>query len=524
MPMMKDVLGLDLGSHSIKAVEFRQTLRGVEPVQLRLHSRADPESPLPEGMRRFVRTHQLPLDHVVCALPADRLTSRRLEFPFRDRKKLEAAVPFEIEGEIPFPLEDVMVGWEIVGGDRHHAVVQATVTPRREVSALLDGLAEWGCEPRVVEAEGLVLANLTTLFDLPGTRLLVDAGHRKTTLCVVADGVPLAARSVPLGGAALTEAIAKDRDWSLADAEQWKCEQGIFEAGFESASPGAVAVLDRLAREILRTLEALETVLGGAPASRVDGVTLFGGSARLHRMDEYLAERTGLPSSRLTAPPGGESAALVAGGDPLVFAPAVALALRGTARATTAMDFRREEFAYRTDLRRFLTPDLRWTAVFAGLALLLGLGRAVTGIVLESRRASALEARVGALYQGALPGQPVPERPVSALRERLASARERAEFLGIYGQGSALDLLARLSQQVPADLKVRFEEVTIDGRVVRIEVFAEGFEAADRLERALAEAAPFATVRAGEISTDRQRGGQTFDLTISLQSSGEEAS
>jgi len=77
---------------------------------------------------------------------------------------------------------------------------------------------------------------------------------------------------------------------------------------------------------------------------------------------------------------------------------------------------------------------------------------------------------------------------------------------------------------VPRDLKVRFEEVTIDGRVVRIEVFAEGFEAADRLERALSEAAPFAAVRAGEISTDRQRGGQTFDLTISLQASGEEAS
>ena len=40
MPVLKTVLGLDLGSHSLKAVEFRQTLRGVEAVQLRTLPRA----------------------------------------------------------------------------------------------------------------------------------------------------------------------------------------------------------------------------------------------------------------------------------------------------------------------------------------------------------------------------------------------------------------------------------------------------------------------------------------------------
>ena len=45
MPIMKNVLGLDLGSHSIKGVELRQTLRGLEPVQLRLHPRVDADAP-----------------------------------------------------------------------------------------------------------------------------------------------------------------------------------------------------------------------------------------------------------------------------------------------------------------------------------------------------------------------------------------------------------------------------------------------------------------------------------------------
>ena len=102
MPMMKSVLGLDVGSHSVKAVELRQTFRGLEPVQMRIHPRVDPEAPEAESLRRFIRMHNFPTEQIACAIPGDRLSTRQLEFPFRDRKKLSAAIPFEVEGMIPF--------------------------------------------------------------------------------------------------------------------------------------------------------------------------------------------------------------------------------------------------------------------------------------------------------------------------------------------------------------------------------------------------------------------------------------
>jgi type IV pilus assembly protein PilM len=526
MPIMKNVVGLDLGSHTVKAVELRQTLRGLEPVQLRVHPRADPEAPVAELMRRFVKMHQLPMDHVTCAIPGDRISTHRLEFPFRDRKKLSRAVPFEVEGEIPFHLEDVVVDWEIVGGERGHATVAASIAPRREIARLLEGLAEWGCEPRVLEAEGLVLGNLCSLFELPGTRLLVDLGHRKTTFCLLMNEHPVASRTIAVGGLALSEAVAGDRGWSSADAEHAKCEEGIFHLGFSSASPRALAVLDRLAREILRTLESLEPVLGGTPDSQVAGITLCGGSARLHRLDEYLAERTGISTARLALPAESEGAALVAGGDPVLFAPAIALALRGTARARTRMDFRREEFAYHTDLRQFFGRDLRATAALAGAALLLLGVSAGTSISLESRRATQLEAEVLRLYTEAFPDQPQPERPLAAMRDAVASARDRADFLGVYGANrSALDLLAEFSRLVPVDLEIKLEEVNIDRHVVRAKVFAKGTTgpvAADRLESVLGQGLPFGSAKAGEIISDRKGGGQTFDLSISLAVPGEE--
>ncbi len=523
MPMMKNVVGLDLGSHAIKAVELRQTLRGLEPVQLRLHPQTDTETDRSEVLRRFFRLHHLPLEHVVCALPGDRLSSRRLDFPFRDRRKLAHAVPFEVEGEVPFPMEDILVDWEIVGGDRSQAIVSAAIAQRKHVAELLEELKEANCDPRILEAEGFALGNLSNLFDLPGTRLLADIGHRKTSLCLMVDGKAVATRSLPVGGRALTEAIAKDCQWTLEDAERAKCEEGIFQLGLDSTTPAALSVVDRIAREIVRTLQSLESILGGSPESQVVELTLFGGTAKLHRIDEYLSERTGISAARLALPPGEEGAALVAGGDPVLFAPAIALALRGTARATTRMNFRQDEFAYRTDLRQFFGRDLRTTAALAaGVVLLMGTSVA-TSITLDARQARRLEAQVAQIYAEAFPDQPSPSNPIAAMRQAGVRTRDRADFLGVYGGNrSALDLLSELSRRIPADLDVKFEEVTIDRRVVRIKVYATSFEAADRITAQLVEADPFREAKIdGEVKSSRKRPGMVFNLTIPLTVPGE---
>ena len=524
MPMMmKNVLGLDIGSHTIKAVELRQTLRGLEPVQLRVHPRADDSLPLAESLQRFIRMHQLSTEHVTCALPGDRVSTRLLQFPFRDRKKLDQAVPFAVEGETPFELEDVVVDWQLVGGERGHGEVATTIAQRKDVSRLLEELDEAGCRPRILEAEGLVLGNLVSLFDLTGTRLLVDLGHRKTTLCLLLNEQPVAARAIPIGGLGLTRAIARDRDLELEQAERLKCEEGIFQTGFDSISQGAVDHLDRIVREIVRSLEALEHLIGGPASSCIDQITLLGGSARLHRVDEYLAERVGIATARLTLPKNSEGAALVAGGDPLLLGPATALALRATARATTHMNFRQDEFAYRTDLSRLFSRELRPTAILAGItALLLG-SSAATSIALESQRADRLEAQTATLYGELFPDQPLPNRPVASLGQAVREARDRADFLGLYGgRLSALDLMTQLSERIPPDLKVKFEEVSIDRKVIRVKVAAENYEAQDRLENELKSRPPFTGTDISGKSTRLKDGSITFSINIPLRSAEED--
>ena len=514
----RSALGLDVGSHAIKALAFRQTLRGLELAGAHSLLADDPADPRPraERLRELLHTHQLPTDHVVCAVAGDRLTGRRLRFPFRDRRKLAQAVPLAVSDDLPLDPESIVVDWEIVGGDKREAEVAASVTPRVEVARLIDLLDEAQAPPRVVEAEGLVLGNLAGFFELPGVRVLVDLGHRKTTLCLCIEGEPVASRTIPLGGRALSEALARDRGVDARSGERIKHEEGVAFAGRGAAA----GVVDRLAREIVRSLGGFEPVLVAFGAAHVEELTLLGGGAHLHGLDAHLASRIGVPAQRLAVPAGDAGRAFLAAGDPALFGPAAALAVRGTLRARTRSNFRQDEFAVRFDVAR-LGRELAWTGALAGAALLLGAGLVATSIVLHSRRADGLEAEVTRLYREAFPAAAAPPNALGAMREAVRSAQERADFLGVYrGNLSALDLLQEISARVPKDLDVVFEELAIDGQAVRIRGHSKSFEAVDRLRGELARYAPFSQIKVSEITSGRDGDAKSFSVTISLAASG----
>jgi general secretion pathway protein L len=478
---------------------------------------------LASELRDFIQMHDLPTEHVVVSLAGDRVSTRRLSFPFRDRRKIGPAVPFEVDAQVPFDLRDFFVDWEIIGEQAGCTDVTATLAPRSEVALLLDTIREAGINPRTVEAEGLVLANLTSIFELEGTHLLADIGHRKTTLCLCVNGRAAAARTVPIAGLAVTEALARERGIGEVEAEGRKIAEGVFGGPGRKESPAGIAVMDQLAREIARTLGSLETATGTPDVPALSEIVLMGGTAHLHRLDEFLAERTGLRVTRLALPPAELGAALVAGGDPVVFAPAIALAVRGSMRARTRMNFRQDELARRVDLRK-LGRELRWTAGLAGLALVLACAGAIANISLESRRAELLEQHSARLYQEAFPGRPAPASVLGAMKEEVRNAQQRADTLGIYrGNLSALQVLAEISSRVPTDLDVIFEELSIDRQVIQIKGHSPSYGSVARLQDELAKYAPFSEIAVGDITSDARRGGQTFSLRISL-ASGSEAS
>ncbi|MEM7411918.1 MAG: pilus assembly protein PilM [Myxococcota bacterium] len=510
---MKNVLGLDVGSHSLKAVELEQGLRTLEVVRTCMEPR-DPELALSDQIARMLQTHSMQGDHVVAAIRGDRVSVRRLSFPFAEKRRLAQAVPFELEDQVPYDLDEMIIDWDVASKERNRSEVLSVLAPRVEIAGLIDSLHEAFCDPRTIEAEGLVLANLTSAFELEGTHLLVDIGHEKTTLCALHQGAAVAARSFSIAGHSFTEAIADERSLTIDNAERYKQQHGVAEPGVGTPFPRAAEILDKLADEIVRFASAIEPQVPGG----VDSVHLFGGGALLSGIDEWLTDRVGIPVERIGLPKEETGLGLVAGGSPVQLAPALALALRGTARATTQINLRQDDFARRADftrVRREFSSTGTLAAIVAGIAVL----SFSVGAVFESQAAGRVEGEIERLHQEAFPGQAIPDNPISAMREAVRDANERAEFLGVYrGNLSALDLLTEISRRVPKDLDVGFEELSIDKQTIRIRVYATSFEAADRLGAELSKFGPFDQARIGAIESDRRTGGKKFNVTISLAS------
>ena len=515
----RTILGFDLGSYAVKAAELEAGLRGVRLV--RCCSRVLPEGAGPEEREAavfdFIRELDLPVDFVIAALPADRVTQRHLRFPFSDPKRVAEAIPFEIGDQLPLDLDEVILAHEQTRNAPEQTDVLAVMAPRGEVGAWLEQLRLAGIEPRVLELEGTVLGNLSGAIHVSDLgRVILDVGHRTTKVCLLVDGRPVALRSIPVAGQDLTRALAIDTGLSQAAALERKHAEGIFESG--SIKPVGEQVgrtLERLGLEVQRSIEA---VAGDRLHSLAPGeVVLCGGSALTPGIERWFGESLGLPCSVLSVPPGDpELEPLVAAGAP-VFAQATALALRGSPTARrTRVNFRTGEFAYVPDLGA-LRRALGFTLGLAALALVLWVAALGSQLMAHRARADALRVQLQVVYQATFPDAGASDNPFAALEAETRETRTLASHLGVTGSGlSALEVLRVMSERIPSDLEVALTELKIERRTIQARGYAADFESVDRIRSVLSSYEAFQDVRLSDVVSNPRSGGKSFNLIIRL--------
>ncbi|MBI3995649.1 MAG: pilus assembly protein PilM, partial [Nitrospirae bacterium] len=233
--MAQPILGLDLGSSSVKAVCLRKGWMGLEwaggyhlpvgPAGQALPRSSGPfhwaKEPVP-GLKEWIAEHRLPMDRVVVSLPAHLVSLRTLTLPFNDARKLEKVVPFEIESLLPYPLEEVVVDYQATDTRDGRTNLLAAAVPRILVKNYLEQLARAGIDPEAVDLDGMALMNLARhLFsDSPapggpavrpvgaagGDMAALEIGASKTVVCILRQGQAAFVRTILWGGRDVTAA------------------------------------------------------------------------------------------------------------------------------------------------------------------------------------------------------------------------------------------------------------------------------------------------------------------------------
>jgi hypothetical protein len=260
----------------------------------------------------------------------------------------------------------------------------------------------------------------------------------------------------------------------------------------------------------------LEETLGAGVVSPSQ-IVLMGGGSQLHHLDKFLSRQTGIPTIILNALVTRENRNLIAAADPALFAPALALAIRGCPSTRTQLNLLQYEFAPGFDFRRLAREHQTSVQLATATAALMVLW-IVTTLGLNIYRAHRVESAIAQRIERVFPGGTIPEGdPIVAMATAVDDYQQRADFLGVYrGNLSALDLLSEVSKRIAPDAGVNFETVQIDRNAITIRGISRDFEGVDRIQASLKEFDLFQQISVSDIKEASKGGGKRFNLTIQL--------
>jgi len=468
--MPNRTLALDVSGTTVRAVLVERTLRSQRILGFYAVPRGDD---LTADLRTLVATHELRWDEVVSALPGDVVTHRILTLPFHDRKRLDQTVPFELETQLPFELDDAIVDYQVLGREGDAAIVLAAFAPKAAVREHLAALAAAGMDPRAVDLAPLAAVNVLRLADgaRSGHAALVALDHDRATIAVLADGRLCGLRALSRGAGTNgdLELVTRDVRWSLL------------------ALTGDA--LDALALWIAG--DAVDRPEVAAALTRALGVT--------------PQEVASVPVNEVPITLRREQAA---------FAAPLGLALRDGADALQ-VDFRRAEFAYHRE-REAMWHALGGVAVLAAIALVLML----TSFILEGRRLAArhdaVRAEIRRILTTALPNVHTIVNEKAQLAAEIATLeKQRQQYGGLAPSAArAIDLLKAVTLSVPADAELEIEELALDGDTLRLRGSTRTYEAVDTVKRGLAARPEFRDAQAKDVRASVD--GQRVDFKLQL--------
>jgi type IV pilus assembly protein PilM len=315
VPAATRILSLNLGSQTIALGEFRAQPNGGLVLQnYRLCE--TPVDTATEGIRytQLAATIRELLDqlkiktttNVNYAVAGQSVFARFVKLPAVDEEKIERIIGFEAQQNVPFPIDEVVWDYQLVGGGTDEQVQVVLVAIKSDLLDEINGAVE-ASKLRTVTVDVAPMA-LYNAFrynysDLSGCSLLVDIGARTTNLLFI-ESARIFSRSVPIGGGSITAAIAREFDEPFAAAELRKKRDGFVSLGGAYAEPSDPD-LARVSKIIRNTMTRLHAELmrsishyraqqqGNAP----DRVFLCGGSASTPYMREFFQEKLQLSVS-----------------------------------------------------------------------------------------------------------------------------------------------------------------------------------------------------------------------------------
>ena len=484
--MSRKILGLDIRPDAVSAVLIDSSIKGTVieahgyvPLSGRKEDR--------NGLSASIETIEQKMDisDAICVVsfPADEISFRNIQVPFKGPKKIKKILPYELEPTLLFPVEDLIIDFihiEIPDLTNTNNLITAAVE-KSKLQSFLDTLATFNIEPVIVTVGGYPTAfSLANFLDSHKNWFFVDIDNHKSTIFIILSGRVCLIRSFPIHSAARLYKIKS------------------------------------LCGNIRRTIYALEKILGLDFES--NGGFITGCGIDDLGFDKDMEQALGIPIERVdmlrfadilkpqSPPPSW---------NPSLMDNALSLALMEIEGAK-GFNFRKGPFA----LKKFWEENkknLIQTGVFFVLVLSLGWFNVFLDSYFMEKRLARLNHQITGIFTSTFPEIKNIVDPVQQMKIKIQQAGNNALLPGeTEKQIRAIDILNTISKAIPKEMDVILKTFVMGSESVSISGDTDSFNSVDNIKSKLEQADIFKKIIISAANIDKFDKRVHFKLKVNL--------
>jgi type IV pilus assembly protein PilM len=306
----KSVIGLDVGSCSVKAVELSAKGRGntFELSHLGV-AQVAPEAivqgaflnsgAITDAIREAVDSAKIRSKNVAAAVSGHSVIVKKVSLPMMTRDELDEQIRWEAEQYIPFDVNEVNLDFQILDSAEDDGNMEVLLVAAKKdlIDDYVQVISEAGLTPVAIDVASFAVENAFEAnyeLDASDTVALVNVGAQVVNINIISKGVPCFTRDITTAGNQYTEEIQKALSISFEEAERIKLGGNGSEGHDvvpQEVEQAMQSVTETVIGEISRSLDFFAAT---SAESGIQKVYLAGGAARVSGLPAAFHERTGL--------------------------------------------------------------------------------------------------------------------------------------------------------------------------------------------------------------------------------------
>jgi type IV pilus assembly protein PilM len=308
----KPVVGLDIGSSSVKLLELSKSKKGFQVTGFASESLSPDavvdgaimDAPgVADSIKRLMMVGKFKSKGVATGVSGHSVIVKRVVLPAATAEDVEASIQFDAEQYIPFELSEVNMDYQVVGptetrNDEPAMEVLLVVAKKDKILNHTNVISLAGRAPEVVDIDAFALQNAYEANYTANSRdtiALLNIGASLMNINITKGGMPLFIRDVSVGGNQYTDILQKELQLQFHEAEDLKLgRSGGPES--EMVQPLLESITDMLIMEVQKTFDFFRETY---PNETITRVMVSGGTSRIAGLPEKIQEIFGYPTEVL---------------------------------------------------------------------------------------------------------------------------------------------------------------------------------------------------------------------------------